>query len=563
MMNLVWRPLAVALALGFSAAALAVPNNQELKIGIAQEFETLNPINMTMAATTYMVRMVNRSLAVLDADAHWVPELAKQIPTIENGGAKLTTINGKKTLVAVWEIRDEANWGDGQPVTCEDFAFTRDIAASPNVSVGEKEVFTQHEKIEWDPKTPKKCTITYDRPRWDYYQNANFIPVPKHIEGATWTKYGSQKEAYEKNSNYVKNPTNPGLYCGAYVINDVKLGDHVSFVPNTHFYGEKPKIQKIVVKLIPNTGTLEANLRSGTIDMISPMGLTLDQAISLEKKVKTESLPYKVDIVPSFTYEHIDLNLDNPILKDIRVRKALAHAINREDIVKALFDGKQTVAQHFSSPKDPWFTADPKFVTTYRYSKHEAQKLLDEAGWKVGADGMRLKDGKKLTITFMTTAGDKTRELVQTYLQNQWKQVGFDIVIKNQPAKVFFPETVTKRNFTGMVMYAWTSAPENSPRSTLHSSSIPASKNGYSGQNSPGWINASVDKDIDALDGEFDAKKRMELAWELQKLYTAELPVLPLYYRSDVTVVPTTIKGYKMTGHQFYETDSVEKWTLQ
>ena len=175
MKNLVWRPLALALALGFSATALAVPNNQELKIGIAQEFETLNPMIMTMAATTYMVRMVNRSLAVLDADAHLVPELAKQIPTIENGGAKLATVNGKKTLVAVWEIRDEASWGDGKPVTCEDFAFSKEVAGSPNVSVGEKETYTAQEKIEWDPKTPKKCTITYDRPRWDYYPQS---PIP-------------------------------------------------------------------------------------------------------------------------------------------------------------------------------------------------------------------------------------------------------------------------------------------------------------------------------------------------------------------------------------------------
>lgn len=556
------KGFALLAAAALALPAQAAPTNAELKIGISQEFENLNPLIMTMSATVYMYRMAGRSLVNLDADGKWVTQLAKDIPSLEKGTAKIVEIGGKKKIVANWEILESAKWGDGKPVVCEDFAFARDVAASPNVAVGEKETFTQVEKVEWDPKTPKKCVMTYEKAKWDFYQLGQLFPLPKHIEGPVWDKYGKQKEGYEKNTNYVKNPTNPGLYNGPYVISEVKLGDHVSFSPNPHFYGEKPKIQKVIVKLIPNTGTMEANLRSGTIDMISTLGLALDQAVAFDKKVKAENLPYSVQIVPSITYEHIDFNLDNPILKDLRVRKALLHAVNREDLVKALFDGKQIAAQHFVSPKDPWYTTDPKYVATYRYSKREAQKLLDEAGWKVGADGYRVKDGKKLSLTFMTTAGNKTRELVQTYLQEQWKQVGVEIVIKNEPAKVFFGQTTSKRKFDGMVMYAWVSSPENNPRSTLASISIPNNKNGFSGQNYMGWVNPSVDKAIDALDLEFNGKKRLELAWELQKQYTTEIPVLPLYYRSDISVVPKSLKNYRMPGHQFYETNEIEKWTF-
>lgn len=546
-----------------AVTASAAPSNKEFNIGISQEFENLNPIIMTMSATVYMVRMANRSLVVLDADSKWVPQLAKEIPSIDKGTAKLVEIGGVKKVVANWEILDAAKWGDGTPVTCEDFAFTREIASSTNVAVGEKETYTQVEKIEWDPKTPKKCTFTYDKARWDFYKLGNFIPVPKHLEGPIWKKYGAQKEGYEKNSLYVRQPTNPGLYNGPYVISNVKLGSHVTFVPNAHFYGQKPKIQRIVVKLITNTGSLEANLRTGTIHMISTLGLALDQALALEKKVKAEKLPYSVNMVPSITYEHIDLNLDNPILSDVRVRKALLHSVNRQDLVKALFEGKQPAAEHFVSPKDPWYTTDPKYITTYNYSRRTAQKLLDEAGWKMGSDGYRYKDGKKLSLTFMTTAGNKTRELVQTYLQEQWKQVGLEVVIKNEPAKVFFGETNSKRKFTGMSMYAWVSSPENNPRSTLHSKSVPTNSNGYSGQNYPNWKNPAVDKAIDAIDLEFNTKKRNELAWELQKHYTNEVPVLPLYYRADISVTPTALKNYRMPGHQFHETNEVERWTLE
>ncbi|WP_413293630.1 peptide ABC transporter substrate-binding protein [Bdellovibrio sp. HCB185ZH] len=562
MLNRLAKGLLLGAALGMSAQAVAAPSNAELKIGISQEFETMNPIIMSMSASAYMYRMVGRSLVNLTPDGKWVPQLAKEIPSIEKGTAKIIDDGGKKKIVANWEIIDGAKWGDGKPVICADFIASQKIATSPNVAVGEKEQWTQVEKIDVDPKNPKKCTFKYDKAIWSFFQLAQFFPVPAHLELPVFEKHGKAKEGYEKNSNYVRNPTNPGLYSGPYVITEVKLGSHVAFAPNPHFYGKKPNIQKVIVKLIPNTGTMEANLRSGTIDMVSVLGLDFDQALAFEKKAKAEGLPFDVQFVPSVTYEHIDLNLDNPILKDVKVRKALLYSINRDDLVKALFEGRQEVAVHNISPKDPWFTKDPKVITTYGYSKRTGGKLLDEAGWKMGADGFRAKDGKRLSLTFQTTAGNKTRELVQVYLQNQWKQNGIEVLVKNEPARVFFGDTMSKRKFGGLALFAWVSSPENSPRSTVSSKAIPSNKNGWSGQNYMGWANAQVDKDLDALDLEFDAKKRTALVHDILKQYTEEVPVLPLYYRSDISVVPKSLKNYKMSGHQFYETNYIEDWSL-
>ncbi|MBC7465451.1 MAG: peptide ABC transporter substrate-binding protein [Bdellovibrio sp.] len=537
--------------------------NAELKIGISQEFENFNPLIANMVATTYMLRMVDRTLTVIDADGKWVPQLAKKIPTIENGLAKITEKNGKKKLTAVWEILQSAVWGDGKPVICDDFAFAIKVASAPTVGVAEKETYTQVEKVEADPKNPKLCTFTYEKVRWDFYQLGNLFPLPKHLEEPIFKKYGGQKEGYEKNSLYSKDPTNVGLFNGPYVVTELQLGDHVTFSPNPKFYGEPTKIKKVIVKLIPNTGTLEANLRSGTIDLISVLGLALDQALAFDKKVKAETLPYTVLFQPSAVYEHIDLNLDNPALKDVRVRKALHYSINKEDLVNALFEGKQQPAIHNVTPADPWYTADPTKVVIYKYSKRDAEKLLDEAGWKMGADGIREKDGKKLSFTLMTTAGNKTRELVQVYLQNQWKQVGIEVNSKNEPARVFFGETTKKRNFDSMALFAWVSSPESSQKSTFSSKNIPTAKNGMSGQNYMGWVNKKVDQDLEDLDVEFDPAKRLTLVHGILKAYTDEVPVLPLYYRSDVAVIPAQMKGYKLTGHQFPETSEIEKWNLE
>lgn len=551
-----------------AATGTSTLTNNELKIGISQEFENFNPLIANMMATTYMSRMSMRTLVTIDADGKWVTQLAKTIPSIENGQAQVKKVNGKETIVANWEILENAQWADGAPLTCEDFAFAIKVASSPNVSVADKETYTQVAKVDVDKTNPKKCTFTYDKVRWDFASLGTFYPLPKHLEEPVFKKYGTAKEGYEKNSLYTKDPTNLGLFNGPYVVSEIQLGDHVTFIPNAKFYGEAPKIKKIIVKLIPNTGTMEANLRSGTIDLISVLGLALDQALAFDKKVKEEKLPYNVLFQPSAVYEHIDLNLDNPILKDIKVRKALHYAINKEDLTNALFEGKQMPALHNITPKDPWYTDDPTKIVLYKYNKREAERLLDEAGWKVGADGIRTKKDAKgkeqrLSFTIMTTAGNKTRELVQVYLQNNWKNVGIEVQAKNEPARVFFGETTKKRKFESMALFAWVSSPESSPKGTFHTSKIPTAKNGYSGQNQMGWSNPKVDKLTDALDTELKHEKRVEIVHEVLKYYTDEVPVLPLYYRSDVAVIPSQMKGYRLTGHQFPETNEVEKWTVE
>lgn len=552
--------VASLLMIGF---ATAKPTNAELKIGTSQEFENLNPVIATMSATTYMLAMTNRSLVTLTPDSRWQPQLATTIPSLKNGLAKLVDRpDGKKGMIATWEIIEKANWGDGKPVVCADLEISWKIGLNPNVSIGSREAYQDIESIKWDKATPKKCVVTYNQAKWDFFRNMP-TPLPQHIEQAVVDKYGKQKEGYDKNSNYTKNPTNPGLYNGPYVIKELKLGSHVAFEPNPQFYGTQPAIKKILFKLIPNTGTLEANLRSGTIDMISPLGLSFDQALLFDQKATSESLPFQVKFKEGTIYEHIDFDLSNPILKDVKVRQALIYSINRDELTKALFEGKQKPALHNLSPLDPWFTDDSKKIKVYNYSKRTATKLLDEAGWKLGPDGVRVKDGKRLTFNFMTTAGNKTRETVQAILQNQWRAVGVEVNIKNEPARVFFSETTKKRKFEGMAMYAWVSLPEGSPRSTLHSEMIPTEKNAWSGQNQPGWVNKSVDELIESLEKEFDADKRVGIAHKILKSYTEEAPVIPLYYRTEVAVIPKNLKNFRLAGHLFYETSEVEKWTLE
>ena len=554
------------MALVFQTSAFSAykkPTTKVLNIGLTQEFENMNPIIKTMLATTWIYAAVGRTLNTIDQHGKWIPQLVKTIPSMENKQAVFFTDKGKKKIRAHWEIKESAKWGDGTPVTGHDVEFSWKVAQSKNVTVGEVETYSQVEKIIIDKKNPKKFTFIYDKTRYDFNQLGSFNIVPKHLEEPIFKKYGAKKEGYEKNSLYTTNPTNPGLFNGPYVIKEIKLGSHIILEKNKHFYGKQAKINKIILKLIPSTGTLEANLRSGNIDMISVLGFTLDQAINFDKKAKKERLPYNVNFKQGLVYEHIDLNMDNPLLKDINVRKALVHAINRDKLTKALFEGKQKPAVHNIAPIDPWYTNSSKDIVLYKASKRKAKKLLDKAGWKLGKDGYRYKNGKKLTFQLMTTSGNKIRELVEQYLQNEWKNVGIEITIKNEPPRVYFGQTTHKRKFPAMAMYAWISSPENSPKSTFHSKNIPSDKNGWSGQNYPGWVNKKVDALLDKIEVEFDSKKRKSIVKKFLWHYTNDVPVIPLYYRSDISVTPKNMSGYALTGHQFTSTNHIETWNLK
>src|SRR5437868_3724846 len=106
-----------------AASAAGSAKNAELKIGISQEFENMNPLIMSMSASSYLYRMIGRTLVSLDADGKWFTQLAKSIPSLDNGSAKIVEVGGKKKIIATWEILDNAKWNDGTPITCADFAF--------------------------------------------------------------------------------------------------------------------------------------------------------------------------------------------------------------------------------------------------------------------------------------------------------------------------------------------------------------------------------------------------------------------------------------------------------
>jgi peptide/nickel transport system substrate-binding protein len=552
MMTRLSRPLALLLAL--SAAGPALAAKDELVIGMTQYPATLHPNIESMLAKTLVISTTRRPFTAYDAKWQLGCMLCTVLPTIENGLAKVEELpDGKKGIAVTYTIQPNATWGDGTPVSTKDVMFTWSVGRHPQSGVAAAEFYRRAYKL--DVKDAKTFTLHFDKLTYEYSAINDFQVLPAHIEAAHF----AEPQEYRNRTRYDADPTNPGLYFGPYRIVEAKAGSHIALEPNPTWYGEKPKFRRLVFRAVENTAALEANLLSGAIDYIAgELGLTLDQGLAFEKRHADK---FEVIFKPGLIYEHIDLNLDNPVLKDPKLRRALLVSLDRQAISDKLFGGKQPVAATSVSPLDWIHAADLK---PHPYDPKAAGQAFDEAGWKAGPGGVRQNaQGEKLSLELMTTAGNRSRETVQQVLQAQWRQVGVDIRIRNEPARVFFGETVTKRRFTGLAMFAWVSSPENLPRSTLHSQEIPTAQNNYAGQNYTGYSSKAMDALIEAIEIELDRDKRKELWRQLQVLYWTDLPVLPLYFRADVFVLPKWLKGVTPTGHQNVSTLWIEYWRAE
>jgi peptide/nickel transport system substrate-binding protein len=542
---------AVCLCLALLSALPANAADREaLTIGITQFPSTLNPNTDAMAAKSYVLGLALRPFTAYDADWRLVCLLCTVLPSFENGRAvPVELAGGKKGVDLTYTIDPAAKWGDGTPVTTEDVRFTYEVGRHPQSAISNAELYRRITGI--DVKDDKTFVLHVSKLTFDYAAINDFVLVPAHIERAAF----SDPAQYRVRTRYSTAATNPGLYNGPYRISEIVAGSHLLLEPNPYWSGPPAPFRRLVVRAIENTAALEANLLSGSIDMVAgELGLALDEALAFEKR---HGAGFHIVYKPGLVFEHIDLNLDRPPLADRRVREALILGLDREAISTSLFAGRQPVADSLVNPLDAGYSAG---VPRYRHDPARAAALLDEAGWRAETNAIRHDaEGRPLSLELMTTAGNRTRELVEQVVQSQWRKIGVDVRIKNEPARVLFGETIRRRRFD-MAMYAWISSPENVPRSILHSEEIPSAENGFAGQNAAGFKSAEMDRLLDSLEVELDRDKRNVLWAELQRLYAQELPSLPLYFRSEVYILPKWLDGVRPTGNQYPTTLWVTDW---
>ena len=537
------------------ALPLAAEAKERLVIGISQYPSTLHPAYDSMLAKTYIMGMTRRPISTISPDWEDVCMLCTALPDLEKGTAKYyKTADGKDGIAVTYTLDDKAVWGDGTPLTTKDIEFTWKVGHNPQSGFDNYELFKRIEKVEI--KDAYTFTLYINKRSCEYKGLTQFYILPAHMEAALFDPKAAKQ--YRPKSLYERDPTNPALWFGPYRVAQIQPGQSITLVRNEHWWGKKPYFDEIELRSIENTAALTANLPSGDIDMIAgELGLTIDQAIGFERRYGDN---YQIIYKPGLVYEHVDLRLDNPVLADKRLRQALLYGINREAISQNLFAGKQPVANGSVHPLDVVYDPD---VKTYAYDPAKAAELLDAAGWKKTGRYRSNAAGERLTFEVNSTAGSKNRELVEQVLQSQWKELGIDLTIRNEPPRVLFGENISKRKFKDMALFAWISSPRNIPRSTLYSGNIPSDKNGWTGQNYTGFDNAEMDQVLDDLELKCGETENRALWNRAQEIYAEELPALPLYFRANTYILPKGLKGLTPTGHQFPSTLWVENWHME
>ncbi len=477
-------------------------------------------------------RIFYESLAVWDNDGNLVPVLAAEIPTRENGGL---SADGKSVT---WKLKRGVTWHDGQPFTADDCVFTWEYAKDPATAAVTSGVYKDVVVTKVDSHTVR-VTFAKATPFWaTSFVAAEGMIIPKHLFGP----YAGAK------SRDAPNNLKP-VGTGPYKFVDFKPGDMVrGEINNNYHMPNRPYFDTIEMKGGGDaTSAARAVLQTGEYDYAWNLQVEDEVLLRMEDGGKG-----RVHIVPGGDIEFIQLNITDPwtevegerantktkhfAFTDPAVRQAMALICDRGAIQKFIY-GRTGIAtsnfmnnpQRFRSPNTKW-----------EFNVDKASALLDGAGWKKGADGIREKAGKKMKFVFQTSVNG-IRQKEQAVIKQACQKAGIDLELKSVTASVFFSSDVANPDTYGkfwcdMQMYTTTMTQPDAERfmDQYTSWEVTSKANKWQGRNICRWVSPDYDKNFHAGEAELDPVKRAALFISLNDMVIKDNIVVPLISRPRV-----------------------------
>ena len=234
---------------------------------------------------------------------------------------------------------------------------------------------------------------------------------------------------------------------GPYVLTDFETDQYAVFERNENYWGEKPEIERITVKVIPDNQTRIMALESGEIDLI--FGKNMLDADAISQYVDSDK--FEVALSDPTSTRHIVLNTTNEILSDTAVRQALQHATNRTAISEGIFYGLEQPADTLYAATVPYCDVE---LTPYEYSTETASSMLDEAGWIMGSSGIREKGGKKLELDLLYNSDSVTEKTISEYLQSEYLKLGISLNIHGEEEQSY-RDNMKAGNFDMVFNICW------------------------------------------------------------------------------------------------------------
>jgi peptide/nickel transport system substrate-binding protein len=493
-----------------------------LRYSTAEDINALNPHIATSATVNLMAQLTMAYLIKWDVHNLPYPELATQVPTQANGGVS------KDGLTITYHIRKGVKWSDGAPFDADDVVFSIGVVLNKANNEVSTSGWDQIAKID----EPDKYTVVlhmkekYSPFVETFFSTAGANPciLPKHL----LAKY--------PNINTVAYNTKP-VGIGPFKYERWDRAQQVIMVPDPLYWRGLPKLQRIIFKIVPDRNTVLTQMASHELDMWWPVpGAYFDRVKAIDG----------VDYLrqPSYYFNHYDFNIQRPRVSDVVVRRALRLALNRTELRDKIGHGVGIIQDVPAPNTAPYF--DPDIAKT-PFDIPAANALLDKAGWKRGAGGIRSKNGVTLNLDLATSQGtadvDEQIEMIRIW----WKQIGVGINVQHYPSQLMFAPAqqggVVYSNKWDVIFFAWGVDAIGDASSIYGCNAFPPN-----GQNDLRWCNPKAKAAMAALFTHFDQAQRNQDVRGLFEAFDTDVPSIVSTLREDIYAKNTDLKNFHPNG---------------
>jgi peptide/nickel transport system substrate-binding protein len=511
--------------------------------------DMLNPLNFKSDNARVVNSLIFAGINSMELKCEYdlVPFLTKQLGIV----SEITDGEFAGGMRIEYEIREEAKWDNGEPVTANDYVFTIKAILNPKTHCEHlKSYYDWIGDVVVDPTNPRKYVVYSKKKYFKIEEFAGYIIIPEYnydpkkimrnfsirdlndLSKIEELKLNSEINAFATEFNSEKYQRDPKFISGLgpYTLESWTTGQELVIKRKENWWGDQFKDdrhfwaypKKIKFKIINDQNTALTALKDDGLDIFYGMPakefMDLDQNREFKNKFRTD----KKDIL---AYTFLYFNLRNKKFQDLNVRKAITHAINRKKINEAINNGESILTESFIHPSQKTYD---KTLKPYEFDLKLANQLLDEAGWiDTDGDGIRDKeiDGQRvpLTVNFKYNAGNEQRKNTALIIQEDFVKIGISMQIEAKEWSVFIQE-LGKHQFE--MTYAGFAVPPRigDPRQTWHTeNAIPGA------DNNSGWGGPESDKLIEDIGKELDQDKRKQMYITLQQMIHADLPVVFLF----------------------------------
>jgi len=439
-------------------------------------------------------------------------------------------------LTYTFHLRPDIRWSDGQPITSADFKWTFEQALKPENQYPYASNFEPI--VSYEAPDPSTIMVTLREPSAVGLDNADVIgPLPKHVwEHLDWNDAGLNPEIMA-----------PSVVSGPFKLKEWQRDHHATFVANELYFKGRPKLDSYTIQIVPSQAVAFEKLRAGEVDRAEFEPADIERARHLDNVTVYEWLP------AAASWSYLGFNLRKPYLQDVRVRRAMAYAIDRQLIVDKIMYGLGAPIYSAYPPTCWCYNPD---VPHYDYNPERARQLLAEAGWTPGSDGIVTKDGERLHLRMIYGPNtSKVRERIATVAQEEFRKIGIEVELQGLEWGTFLQAVHSPPFDWDMTVLGWTSTLDPHWMYQIWSEkNIPK-------LNAVGYVNKRVEELFQEGVREFDPEQRKNAYFEIQRILAEDLPYIFLTMSKGYAGINNRIGGVEVTplgiGH------NIEQWYVK